>query len=267
NGVHKASFQGAEYKLKSKEELTSFEKMVRDAGSYPYLMNQEELTRLNKDNSLLHRLFTRLMLERVKDWLRIAEERLKGTKISCFILPGNDDDFIIDEAFKDSRFVVNPEGRLIELPEGFTMISTGFSNYTPWRCPRDISEEELKRKVEAMASEVKNFERCIFNFHCPPYGTHLDLAPRLDEQMRPVLGMGGAPEMVHVGSVSIRDAIDRYAPVLSLHGHIHESRSAQRLGRTLLINPGSEYSEGILRGALINLDPGKGVKGYLLTSG
>jgi Icc-related predicted phosphoesterase len=51
----------------------------------------------------------------------------------------------------------------------------------------------------------------------------------------------------------VRAVLDRYQPMLSLHGHIHESRGGTKLGRTVALNPGSEYSEGVLRGALATL--------------
>jgi Icc-related predicted phosphoesterase len=55
--------------------------------------------------------------------------------------------------------------------------------------------------------------------------------------------------------------------MLSLHGHIHESRGEARIGRTLALNPGSEYSEGVLRGVIVNLSAKKGVRGYQLVAG
>ena len=68
------------------------------------------------------------------------------------------------------------------------------------------------------------------------------------------------------GSASVRKAIETYQPLLGLHGHIHESKGFLKVGRTLCLNPGSEYSEGILRGALVELDDGE-VKNFLLTQG
>ena len=78
---------------------------------------------------------------------------------------------------------------------------------------------------------------------------------------------GGMPVIAGVGSSAVREALVRYQPMLSLHGHIHESRGEARIGRTLAINPGSEYSEGVLRGAIITLSPKKGVRGYQLVAG
>lgn len=54
---------------------------------------------------------------------------------------------------------------------------------------------------------------------------------------------------------------------LQLPGHIHECRGEARIGRTLAINPGREYSEGVLRGAIIMLSRRKGVRGYQLVAG
>jgi Icc-related predicted phosphoesterase len=145
-------------------------------------------------------------------------------------------------------------------------VSLGFTNMTPWKCPRDIPEEQLAAKVELVTSTVKNFETCIFNFHCPPYSCGLDVAPQLDEKLTPMLAPGGTPIMIPVGSPSVRSSIEKHQPLLGFHGHIHESRGTVKLGRTLCINPGSEYTEGILRGALVDID-GKKIDDYLLTAG
>jgi Icc-related predicted phosphoesterase len=54
--------------------------------------------------------------------------------------------------------------------------------------------------------------------------------------------------------------------MLGLHGHIHESMSVVKLGRTTCINPGSEYGEGILRGCIVSFANGA-VEGFQMTSG
>jgi Icc-related predicted phosphoesterase len=60
--------------------------------------------------------------------------------------------------------------------------------------------------------------------------------------------------------------IEAFQPVLALHGHIHESRGAVRIGRTLCINPGSAYGEGVLHGALITLEEDR-IRAHQLVSG
>jgi hypothetical protein len=64
----------------------------------------------------------------------------------------------------------------------------------------------------------------------------------------------------------VRKAIEKFQPLLGLHGHIHESRSAEKIGRTLCVNPGSEYGEGVMRGVVIELEENK-VKDYAFTQG
>jgi Icc-related predicted phosphoesterase len=217
-------------------------------GYYPYVTDPEELEELAGDSAAQEAIFKGLMKERMRECLQFAEERLEGTGIRCYVQPGNDDEFDIDELFEGGRNAMNPEGKIIQIDEHYTMISTGFGNVTPWRCPRDLPEEELRVVIDSMAREVKDFEHSIFNFHCPPHDTVLDQAPQLDDQMRPTLELGGRPHMVPVGSRAVRQAIDQYQPRLGLHGHIHESRGTQKLGRTVCLNPGSEYGKACCGG-------------------
>ena len=266
SGLINVNHLDREHVLKDEEQVETLRRNIVDMGYYPFMTDTEELERLAGDTPAQDAVFTSLMKERMGENLRFAEERLEGTGIRCFVQPGNDDEFDIDPLFEGGTHVLNPEGKVIQIDDHYTMISTGFGNVTPWRCPRDVEEERLETIIDAMASQVKDFEHCVFNFHCPPYDTVLDQAPQLDDQLRPTLEMGGKPKMVPVGSRAIRRAIDKYQPRLGLHGHIHESRGSQKLGRTTCVNPGSEYGEGVLRGVIVDLDK-KGVKSVTFTSG
>jgi Icc-related predicted phosphoesterase len=96
----------------------------------------------------------------------------------------------------------------------------------------------------------------------------LDVAPLLDTSVYPpkaVLKLG-QQVLTNVGSSSVRVAIEKYQPPLVLCGHIHESNGVCRIGKSLVINPGSEYGEGILKGAIVNLADKK-VLSYQLVSG
>jgi Icc-related predicted phosphoesterase len=266
NGTYVCELLNSLQTATTKEEIANLEKRIRDIGYYPYHVTVDEMESLRTDKKKLDELFSRLMCESVRKWMNVAEERLTGTDIHCYVSPGNDDRFEIDSIISKSNYVINPEGRVVELDGLCEMVTLGFSNMTPWKCPRDLPEHELAEKVEALTSNIKNFERCIFNFHCPPFSSGLDMAPQLDENLKPVLGPGGAPIMAPVGSTSIRDAVEKLQPLLGLHGHIHESRGTIKLGRTLCVNPGSGYSEGILQGALIDIEGSK-IDDFLLTSG
>jgi hypothetical protein len=66
----------------------------------------------------------------------------------------------------------------------------------------------------------------------------------------------------------VRAAVLKYQPMLSVHGHIHESKGVKKLGRTLAMNPGSSYTDGVLQGAILDLDEKKGkVARYILVNG
>lgn len=265
DGSCKANFMGIDNVLRSKEEIEKIEKRIRDSGYYPHRTTQQEMDELNADPGKVDRLFSSLMNETLQRWLGIAAEKLKGTGIKCYIVPGNDDRHEIDEILEKSECVINPEGKVVEIDPHHEMISSGYANITPWNCPRDIHEDALKERLEAMTCQVKNMNNAIFCLHCPPYDTELDIAPKLDEQLRPVVQRGGVA-MIHVGSQAVRQTIEKYQPLLGLHGHIHESKGAYKVGRTLCLNAGSEYSEFILRGVLVDLHE-KGFKDYLFTTG
>jgi Icc-related predicted phosphoesterase len=265
DGSAVADFLGTQHILKTKEERQALEKRIRNSGYYPYSTTQDEFEKLQADKKLVDELFSKLMAESVKRWVGIAEERLKGMNVKCYISPGNDDRFDIDPVLGGSSTVVCPEGEVVSIDDHHEMITSGWSNIIPWHSPREVPEEELIKKFEPMIDKVRNMENAIFNLHCPPNDMPIDLAPELDETLKPVV-KGGDLSMVHVGSTTVRQLIEKYRPLLGLHGHIHESHGFVKIGRTLCINPGSEYGEGVLRGTIINLDQ-KGVKSYMITQG
>lgn len=195
--------------------------------------------------------------------MRMADEKLDAG-VECFVCPGNDDQFEVDEIIPSAKRVRLAEGRIIEFGD-FQMASTGWSNRTPWETYREEDEEDLGKRLRTMVSQVTvPPERTVYNFHCPPYGSGLDEAPEITGDMRP---KHAGRSTVPVGSTAVRDAIEKGQPALTLHGHIHEARGSTRIGRTLCINPGSSYEQGQLLGAVVDLDGGKKIKRFVLTSG
>ena len=265
-GRYQAKFANEEYQLDNENELERFMQKVRDSGYYPYLTTREEWEDMVQDKSKMDELFTNLMKESVERWIKFAESKLEGKDVKCYIMPGNDDSYTIDEVLNSSETIINPNEKVVELAEGYQMISLGYSNITPWKCPRDVPEEELEKKIEELMNDVSSKSHLIFNIHVPPYDSGIDSAPELDENMRPKLGPGGQIMVAPAGSKAVRKAIEKYQPLLSLHGHIHEAKGFAKIGRTLCLNPGSEYQEGILRGVLVQLDKGK-VKDFIFISG
>lgn len=253
-------------KLLTMADLDQVEAKIRDMGFYPYRTTDEELDQTWNDPAAVHRVFLDMMRESLDRWMTWAEQKISGTGVQLFVMTGNDDPPELRELLGESSVVVDPEDSLVELGEGMTMISCGWSNRTPWNSPREMDEDDLDRHIEKLAAEVPNPQRAVFNLHVPPIRTAIDQAPALDGSLKPVV-KGGAVLMESVGSEAVRRVIERHQPMLSLHGHIHESRGAVKIGRTLCINPGSEYADGILQGALIELNARKGIKSYQLPSG
>jgi uncharacterized protein len=247
----------------SRAEVANVESQVQRKGYYPVRMTSAEVAELERDPDKVQKLFTEQMCKTVERWMDMAEEKLKDTKVRIFVAPGNDDEIEIDEVIANAKRVELAEGRCIDIG-GYEMISSGWANPTPWHTYREAPEEELTRRMEPMLHEIKDMSRAIFNFHPPPYGTNLDEAPALDENLKP---LHGGRALRHVGSTAVRDAIDEYQPLISLHGHIHEGKGVTRIGKTLAINAGSAYEEGVLLAAIINLDQKKGIKNYQLVNG
>ena len=245
------------------EQVSDVEAQIRRKGYYPLRMSVERLHELDADPSKRTECFQEVMLDGVDRWMGMAADKLRGTGIRCFVCPGNDDEMEVDDVIRRAELVELGEGRMVEI-DGFTMISTGWSNPTPWKTHREEPEEKLAERIEAMARQVEDPSRTIFNLHCPPYRSGLDEAPAIDADLRL---LHGGRALRPVGSTAVREAIERHQPMISLHGHIHESKGAVKIGKTLSINPGSSYEEGMLMGALIQLDPKKGIKSYQLVAG
>ena len=263
NSTYRAVLLEQETILHGEDEVLAMEKKVKSRGYYPYRTDKEELEELKKSPHLIHDIFLSQVMKTAEAWLDYADEKLEGSGLQCYVAPGNDDMFELDDLIRQSKHVRTSEGQVIQLDKHHEMISSGWTNPTPWHTYREESEEQLRIRYEAMIAQVKDIPNCVFNLHAPPYGSTLDEAPKLGKDMRPKYA---GNMLVPVGSKSVRAVIDQYQPLLGLFGHIHEGKGAARLGRTLCINPGSTYEQGYLAGAVVKLEKEK-IKNYILTNG
>ncbi|MCL7383070.1 MAG: metallophosphoesterase [Thaumarchaeota archaeon] len=257
---------GREEILTNREQLENNLQRIRDSGSYPYLTTRENWEDIIKDTSKMEQVFDELVKESIRKWINYAEIKLEGKKVKCFVMPGNDDSYSIDPILNQSTVIINPNEKVVEISDKIQMLSLGYSNITPWRCPRDVSEEEIEEKITKLMGSIDRGSQLIYCIHVPPYDSGIDSAPELDENMKPKVGPGGQLMVMPVGSKAVRRSIEVYQPLLSLHGHIHEARGFTKIGKTMCFNPGSEYHEGILRGVLIQIENNK-VKDFIFTSG
>jgi Icc-related predicted phosphoesterase len=257
-----SNFLGIQTAISRKEDLETHVKRIMDTGYYPFNTTPTEMSELSRSPEKAGEVFRSLMIQRIQEWIGIAEKNLKGTDVRFIVAPGNDDDTVIDPILDASDVIERAEGRVLEI-SSYQILNSGYTNPTPWATPRECSEEELKKKIEAMVPLITNFKTCIFQLHAPPYASGLDEAPTLDKDLKPIKG---GTIRGPVGSKAVLEAIEKYQPLLGLHGHIHESKGARRIRKTLCVNPGSMYSEGILQGTLIDLDKDK-IKSQIFTSG
>ncbi|HEY5267057.1 MAG TPA: hypothetical protein VIJ40_09610 [Acidimicrobiales bacterium] len=264
SGSFDVTFAGESLHLETEEEVRAIESQIRNRGFYPTRISPDELSTLNEEDGSIDRRFTSEMIHTLDRWLDMADSKLDAGKIPCYLNGGNDDTFDIDNVIEAAPHVNFTEGKVVEL-DGFYLASMGYTNPTPWDTFREESEPDLAKRIENLTNQIPDMGRAIFNFHAPPYNSGLDEAPALDETLRP---KHGGAVMEPVGSKAVADAITKHQPMLSVHGHIHESRGIKKMGRTLAMNPGSVYTDGVLQGAVIDLnEKKKKVTRYILVNG
>ena len=254
-GRWRCRFIGVDYTLEDGPDLRALEQLIEDHGYYPYRAEPGELEALEADGGV-ESLFVRLMEERLTAWLALADDRLRPTGVPLFLMLGNDDPQSLRPLLDAAPWGTHAEGRVVMLDDQHEMISWGYSNITPWNSHREQTEEQLAETLRRLGADLANPERAVVNVHVPPFGTQLDDAPVLDADLR-VVQVLGQVKFAPVGSTAVRDFLLETQPLLGLHGHIHESAGIRRLGRTIAINPGSDYATGSLHGALVTLKDGK----------
>jgi Icc-related predicted phosphoesterase len=266
----RATIHGRVERVSSAEEVARLRQRIGDLGFYDVEMDEDEYRATQADPDAVESLFVRLAKERLAHWIDLAETRLAGTGIKVYATGGNDDltEVMATLDRPDTKAFVACEDRAVAIDDEHVMVSMPYVNPTPWKTPREAEEDQLGAKIEAIVGSIGEHRNVIFNFHAPPKDSTLDTCPMLDATTDPPsqIVRGGQPVLYGAGSTAIREAVERYQPLLGLHGHIHESQATARLGRTLCVNPGSEYGEGVLRGCLVTLRDGK-VDSFQMTAG
>ncbi len=285
---------GNEVKFNSEREVNEFMDRMEKKGFYPIVVEKEEYEKLTNDKERMNQIFHELMIKKIEKWKEWAEKKFSGTDFKIYWQAGNDDAPELDNIM-DSEHTVNIGEKVIQTEEGLTVLGLSHANMTPWILPRDVNEKDLMKIIHSeieklgyaekfdpeimskgnedeiireISNKIRKLEdsnNVILAYHPPPFDTNIDLAPRLTEKMT-YAKVGGQQDFIHVGSKSVRAAIEKLQPVVGLHGHIHESRGMDKVGKTLVFNPGSEYQDGVLRGVIVDISEGK-IKNYLLTSG
>ena len=247
-------------------DLPQVERRIADQGRYSITVTPDHWAEMRRDRTKLETITLEHGRTRVRTWLRLIEERLTPKGVPIVMNVGNDDtDDILDLLRKEAPSnVLVPEGDVVSVGP-YEMFGCGYANMTPWRCARDLEEVDLQKVLDRTAGRIGGPRKTILDIHAPPQGTALDLAPQLDANLKP-RSVGGQMLLEHVGSPSIRALIEERQPALSLHGHIHESKALDAIGRTPIVNPGSVYFSGTLQGVLLDLRDGD-LTGHLFVTG
>jgi Icc-related predicted phosphoesterase len=254
NNIWRVREDGKNRVMYSDHEVRSYIDSVAEFGGYAVICSTEEATRLRLDDEYREEILRRERINRLRLWLGQVKERVAS---GAFLLNmGNDDPFYLDLEVEQETGVSILEDRYIDLADGLQIVSCGYTNETPWHCPRDCSEEELWLKLSDRFRRCADPHQVIANFHCPPILSRLDRAPLLDNNLHPIVGADGV-EFTHVGSTAVRRALATFSPLVALHGHIHESYATERIGDTICANPGSSYHSGDLRAVLVHLNRGR----------
>lgn len=261
---YSAQIAGETRRADSSEELERLERAIRMNGFYPWRATPEMVEELRHDEELRAQTFERVIVEDITRWISLADAKLASTEVRAFVIPGNDDPWSIDPLLEGSRAVVPCDGRITRIG-AHELLSFAWSNNTPWNSYRELDEDDLYRHLRSLSDGLQSPSTAILNVHVPPFDSGLDMAAELDQTLKPVLA-GGQPRMIPVGSKAVRQIIEEVQPLLSLHGHIHESQGIKRIGRTVAINPGSEHNSGRLLGCIVGLDENQ-VRTHQLVAG
>lgn len=270
DGRRRVTLHGQLKWLENEDDLDAVIKNIELLGFYYVSMTEEEFKSVQGDQNKIEALVYEKAKVRLANWIEMAGERLPNSGAKLYVTGGNDDPVETIEFLENQQtdhFMLCEE-QTLQLDEIHTMVSLGISNPTPWDTPREYPEEVIAQKIETLVEGIEDFTNVIFNFHIPPFNSGLDSCPELDttkDPPEPVL-KGGQQIFQPVGSHSVMAAIEKYQPLLALCGHIHEARGTARIGRTLVINPGSEYGEGVLKGVIVNIGNGE-VTSWQMTSG
>jgi Icc-related predicted phosphoesterase len=250
-GGYLAKFLGEDRRASTDQELADLMAAIRYNGMYPWVATEAELAHMAQDPTLQRELFNDVIGQELERWVRLADESAHGTS-RMFVMAGNDDPVFIDDLLAKGNRMEMCDGLIVQVGR-YELLSCSYSNVTPWNSPRELDEDGLYSRICGLAEQLTDPSTAIFNLHVPPYDTGLDTAPELTADLS-LRTEGGDVKHIPVGSTAVRQVIEEFQPALALHGHIHESRGWVRLGRTLALNPGSEYNSGRIHGVLVKLD-------------
>ncbi|MHA1912574.1 MAG: metallophosphoesterase family protein [Candidatus Kariarchaeaceae archaeon] len=175
-------------------------------------------------------LFDKFQIKSLKNILK----RLNKCSFPTILIPGNSETnnashFLKEESEKSNNlFFIDND--LLHMPE-LEITFIGYSGTLPavyrraFASPGEKPLIQMREELSKIEQKLKDStDPVIFLTHDAPYGTKLDIIKARKEQG---------------GNKALTEFIERVKPLINIHGHIHENRGTDRIGKTLLINPGA----------------------------
>lgn len=249
--------------INSDEQVKTISKTLRDNGYYPYVTDEEEYNNIANDKDYFKKVLLKVMEEYFRVDISKIENNYRKLGVKLVYLAGNDDpkEFVnkIYEEY-DNDVLIPIDEKTMNIND-YMFLGFGYSNETPWHTARELPEREIEERLIKLFSGLNRNEldRTIAIIHVPPYGTTIDQAPKLTNDLKPVVE-GGVVAMEHVGSTAVRRILENFGPLIGLHGHVHESYGIDFLNakccnkKIPVVNAGSEYQGGMLRFAYLMLE-------------
>lgn len=185
-------------------DYSKIKKMMEEAKDFDLVVIVGDITNFGPD-------------EKVEELMEIFDKPVLA-------IPGNCDNKSILKALDLSK-AINLHGKAEQIGN-IRFIGLGGSNPTPFNTPFELSEEEIEKTLEGMVCSAENSKDCgtiVLLTHAPPYGARDELPSG------------------HVGSKAIQKFLDRVDLIVC--GHIHEAKGLEKVGKTVVVNPG-EASKG-----------------------
>lgn len=228
-----------------------FEVARRDFGNRGYYVLVTDI----QGESALPLLESQARTKRIRQWIDLARAELEPIGAKLLTIPGNDDAADVVDALAQSTWARDLDGKLYA-ENGYAFVGFGYSNPTPWETPRELSERQIRERLESTSRLMNGHAHKIAVIHVPPFGIGLDLAPEVvrdpDGTFRTIPG-----NSVPVGSVEVAKFVESEQPLIVASGHCHDSAGYVYAGRSLCLNPGSAFQLGILHASLVVLEGGR----------
>jgi hypothetical protein len=160
---------------------------------------------------------------------------LQSINSSVLAVSGNCDDPGINTYLDEQGINLHLQ---VKEKDGIQFTGLAGSLTTPFNTLQEYREGEYAEMLEQATSKLSQDMPHVLVSHNPPYKTKADRVMYIK----------------HLGSKSVKEYIERCQPVLCLSGHIHESHGTEKVGHTMVVNPGA-FKSG--RYAIIELGNGE----------